>query len=136
VWTDVIKIGVFNGINTRVVKQFKSKYPNINCSTTQKTTTSPKFPYVQITKLEGVEQGATFDKDTINAVLSTFQIDVFSNDGEEVCEEISSYICEVMTGKLRFTMVGEPIANYENEDVCRYTARYRRLFAYNDKMTW
>lgn len=134
-WTSAIKSNVYTAINTRVLAKFKSKYSNINCGTELKRKTTPKFPYILVRKLQGAEQGETFDGG-VNAVTSTFQIEVYSNVSESVCEEISNYIADIMTENLKFSMMGEPFADYESTDEYRYVARYSRLIGASDIIKW
>jgi hypothetical protein len=138
IWNDAIKGNVYTAINERVVPKFKSQkhYEGINCGTVLKKDTTPTFPYVLIKRLQGTEVGQTLEKDGIDAILTTFQIEVFSNYSESVCENISNYIASIMTEKLRFTMVGEPFADYESTDEYRYIARYQRTIGRDDYMTW
>jgi hypothetical protein len=135
-WNDAIKNNIYAAINTRVLGKFSSKYPNINCGTELKKSSTPKFPYVLIRRLQGAEAGQTLEKNGVDAILTTFQIEVFSNNGEGVCEEISNYIADIMTGNIMFSMVGEPYPDYESTDEYRYVARYQRVISKDDYMKW
>jgi hypothetical protein len=135
-WTSAIKSNVYTAINTRVLAKFKSKYSNINCGTELKRKTTPKFPYVLIKKLPGTEEGQTLDKKGVNAILTTFQIEVYSNVSESICDEISNYIADIMTGNLKFSVMGEPYPDYESTDEYRYVARYSRLIGASDIIKW
>jgi hypothetical protein len=126
---------VYTAINTRVLAKFKSKYSNINCGTDLIRKTKPNFPYVLVRKMQGTEEGKTLDSG-VNAILTTFQIEVYSNVSESVCEEISNYIADIMTGNMMFEMVGEPFADYENTDEYRYVSRYRRIIGASDIIKW
>jgi hypothetical protein len=126
---------VFTAINTRVVAKFKAKYPNINCGTSLKKQTTPKFPYVQISKLQNSENARTFDNG-LNAITSGFQIEVYSNSSESICEEISNYIADIMTGNMAYTMIGDPYPDYDSTDEYRYIARYQRVIGKDDYMKY
>jgi hypothetical protein len=95
----------------------------------------PKFPYVLVHRLPGLEVGHTLDKTGVNGILTTFQIEVFSNDSEDVCDKISSYIADIMVGDLMFEMVGEPYPDYTSTDEYRYVSRYRRVVGASDSLS-
>lgn len=138
IWTDAIEGNVLTTISTRVIPKFKSKkgYENINCGSEFKKKTTPSFPYIHIRRLPGIERGQTLEKNGIESILTTFQIDVYSNVGESVCKDISNYIAGIMTENHMFSMVGEPYADYESTDEYRYVARYRRVISKDDYITW
>jgi hypothetical protein len=138
IWTDAIEGNVFTAINARVIPKFQSKkgYESINCGTELKKKTTPNFPYIHIRRLPGAERGQTFEKKGIESIMTTFQIEVYSNAGESVCKEISNYIADIMTENLMFSMVGEPYPDYESTDEYRYVARYQRTISKDDYIKW
>jgi hypothetical protein len=125
---------VFYNISTKV----KEKFPEMTDENFGKylvNNKKPTFPYVLVHRLPGSEVGHTLDKTGVNGILTTFQIEVFSNDSEDVCDKISSYIADIMVGDLMFEMVGEPYPDYTSTDEYRYVSRYRRVVGASDSLS-
>ena len=131
-WTSDIPSIVFTRIKTESMKRLKGIYPDIFFSTSEKTSKEPSFPTVFVKKLQGGERGQTLDGKNINAVLSTFQIEVSDNVSEKRAQEVSDVICEIMKGML-YNMDGEPFIN-NTESTYRSIARYSRIVGSGDQL--
>lgn len=86
-WTSDIQSSVFTRIKAEGTKKLKTKYPNINFTTSSKKSSNPKFPSVYVKRMQGKEEGQTLDGQTVNAVTSTFQIEVTDNTSDTVAQQ-------------------------------------------------
>lgn len=131
-WTSDIASIVFTRIKVEATKKLKSKYPDINFTTSDKVRTNPTFPNVYVKKLQGAEQGHTLDGSTVNATLSSFQIEVADNVSDNRAQEVADVVYSIMKS-MRYEAIGEPFPDNVDE-VHRNVARYRRIVGYNDTL--
>lgn len=131
-WTSDITSIVFTRIKVEATRELKSKYPDINFTTSDKVRTEPTFPNVFVKRLQGSERGQTLDGETVNATLSSFQIEVADNVSDSRSQEVADTIYAIMK-KMRFEAIGEPFQD-NIDDVHRNVARYRRVIGYNDTL--
>lgn len=120
-FTNVQKVG-----RERLLK----KYPNINFTTSDRAPTKPKFPTVYIRKMQGSPRGGTLEDAKVNAVLSTFQIEVTTNTSQNDAETVADVVADIMTD-MGYEMIGEPFAD-NTADTYRNLSRYQQLIGYND----
>ena len=129
-WTSDIASMVFTRIKVEVTKKLKSKYPNINFTTSDQVRTDPTFPNVYVKELQGSERGQTLDGESVNAILSSFQIEVADNVSDNRAREVADVVFLIMK-KMKYEAIGLPFQ--DNKDgVHRNVARYRRIIGYND----
>ena len=131
-WTSDIQSVVLTRIKTEGLKNLKSKYPNIQFSTSSKKATEPKFPTVYVKRMQGAERGQTLEGNTVNAILSTFQIEVTDNISDDRAQEVADVVYGIMKSML-YEAVGEPFPD-NKDSTYRNVARYRRVIGYNDKL--
>lgn len=129
-WTTDLFYKVFTTVKVETTKKMQTKYPNINFTTSSKASTTPKFPTVYVKRMQGAERGQTIDGKTINAVLSTIQVEVITNTRDSEAQEIADFICLIFKS-LGYQMLGEPFPD-NTGDTYRNVARYQRLVGYND----
>lgn len=135
-WNSAIMDNVFYTIRYKTQNKFtKYKMTDENFGKRLINNKKPTFPYVLVYRLPGSEVGHTLDKTGVNGILTTLVIEVFSNDSEDVCDEISSYITDIMVGDFGFEMVGEPHPDYKGTDEPRYVSRYRRVVGASDSLS-
>jgi hypothetical protein len=131
-WNDAIKSKIFTTIKVKCKTKFSLTDSNFGTNLISKTT--PKFPYICIHRLPGSEVGHTLDKTGVNGILTTYQVDVYSNDKESTCDEISGYIADIMVGDFMFKMTMEPYPDYSSTDEYRYVSRYQRVIGASDTL--
>lgn len=127
---DSIESQIFSRIKANFSERIKNKYPNLNFTTSDKSSTSPKFPTVYIHLMEPAEMGETLDGTGINAVNATFQIDVSDNQSQARADEVAREVLRIMK-TMRFSVKTLPFHNNVG-DVYRTTARYRRIIGAGD----
>ena len=130
-WVNDIQTAVFSRIQSRTTAQFKKRFPNIFFTKSARVNKDASFPTIYVKKLQGAERGQTLEGTSINATLSSFQIEVTDNgENDSVANEIAWFICGVMKS-MRYQMVGEPITE-ETDQTFRVIARYQRIVGFND----
>lgn len=131
-WTSNITSIVFTRLKAIGNKKLKSKYPNINYTTSSEVLTDPKFPNVYVRRMQGAERGQDLDGSGVNAILCTFQIEVSDNISDTRAQEVADEMCAIMKS-MRFQILGEPIAE-SSGGVKRNIARYQRIVGYDDTL--
>lgn len=132
-WTSDIPSIVFTRIKTVATERLKAKYPDLFFSTAQSLSKDPQFPTVLVKRMQGREEGQTLDGTEVNAILSTFQIEVFDNVSERHAQEVADVVCKIMKS-MRYEMIGEPFPDNSDNEVFRNIARYRRIVGGNDML--
>ena len=120
---------VFTAIKTKVSEKIQTKYPNIYFTTSDKTLTNPRFPTVYLKKLQGTEQGETMEKD-LDAIVSSFQVEVTDNANEANCIEIADLVMDVMND-MGYSVLGDSVQD-NTDSVYRNIARYQRTIVKED----
>lgn len=127
---DSIESQIFSLVKAKFSERIKKKYPDLNFTTSDKSSAKPKFPTVYIHLMEPQETGETLDGLYVNAVIATFQIDVSDNQNQARADEVAREILKVMKS-MRFSAKPLPFHNNVG-DVYRTTARYRRVIGAGD----
>lgn len=132
-WFSDITSIVFTRVKAIVNKKLKTKYPNINFTTSSVASTDPKFPTVYVKRMQGAERGQDLDGTQVNAMLVTFQVEVTDNVSDTRAQEVADSVCKVMKS-MRFQMLGEPFPDNTQKGIYRNVARYQRLVGYGDTL--
>jgi len=127
---DMLESQVITRIKTQFSKKLKEKYKNINFTTENKVDALPRFPTVYIHEMPGAETGADLQGDAINAVWSSFQIEVTANTKMNEAKEVMDEVVKIMK-TMRFQVTYMP--EFQNTDsVYRRVARFRRIIGADD----
>lgn len=129
-WTSDIESAVFTRLKADGNKAFKKDYSDIFYTTENETDDDAVFPTVYLQELSGAERGRDLEGIEINAILSSFQIDVSDNESKQRCKKVMDNAIETMK-KLKFEVVGLPIYR-RTSGVWLGTARFRRTISKND----
>ena len=132
-WFSDITSIVFTRVKSIVNKKLKTKYPDINFTTSSVASTDPKFPTVYIKRMQGAERGKDLEGTSVNAMLVTFQVEVTDNASDTRAQEVADSVCEVFKS-MRFQILGEPFPDNTQRGVFRNVARYQRLVGYGDTL--
>lgn len=132
-WTTSISSKVFTIIKAKATTKLNTKYPDINFTTSSSVSSEPKFPTVYIKQMQGAERGQDLEGTEVNAVLSSFQIEVVTNTNDTDAREVASVVADIMKS-LRYQMIGEPYADNTSSDTHRNVARYQRIVAFGDTL--
>ena len=90
------------------------------------------FPTIYVKELPAVEKERDLEGNTINSVLSTFQIDCIINTSQSQAKKMAQIVSEIMK-ELQFEITAMPSFN-SKEKVYRSTARYRRTITKKDRL--
>lgn len=127
---DMLESQVYTRIKTQFPSKLKEKYKNINFTTENKVDALPRFPTVYIHEMPGMETGADLQGGTINAVWSSFQIEVTTNTKMNEAKEVMDEVVRIMK-TMRFQVTSMP--EFQNTDsVYRRVARFRRIIGADD----
>lgn len=125
-----LEIIVFSRIKNRFSAELIRKFPNAYFTTSDRAVAQPRFPTIYIHEMSGREMGQDLAGTEINAVLSTFQIEVFDNMSESNVSEVMANIVNTMKS-MRFDVISMPEFRNDN-DVYRKVARFRRVIGSAD----
>lgn len=119
-----IESKVFSRIKNKCPQALKTKYPNINFTTSDRVPTNPKFPTVYVHEISSSELADDLQGTSINALRSTIQIEVTDNESISNAREVMNYVVNTMkTMRYRVTLMPE----FQNtSSVYRVIARFRR----------
>jgi len=125
-----IESRVFSRIKNKCPQSLKDKYPNIYFTTSDRVQTNPKFPTVYVHEMNPVEEAQDLENQTINAVISSFQIEVTDNSSMSNATEVMNFVVETMK-TMRYGVVSMP--EFSNTtSVFRKIARFRRVIGSGD----
>ena len=98
--------------------------------TTESNVAEPtKFPTVHFEELTPVERGNTLDNTSVNALIDTFQVTVYTQNRGDV-KTVMDACCLAMK-QLRFNITSFPLYD-TNHDIKFGVARFRRLVGESD----
>lgn len=106
-------------------------YPDLKCTTVSQNTVV-NFPTLYLHELQPVEAGNDLDNTTVNAVLSTIEIQVWSNESEKHCKDILTAAIVEMK-RLRFNVTMFPNVTTDNK-IAWGVARFRRMIGAGDSL--
>lgn len=125
----------FSEIEPRVFTIFKKRmgesFSGVFFTTANEEVSERKFPCVYLHEMEQIEQGNDLINETVNAVLSTFQIQVFSKDAAQNKSIMTEAVRQMK--RLRFEVTAMPIYTSEGDKtVFLSVARFRRVIGSGD----
>lgn len=131
-WVSDIESAVFSRIKARG-RPLKEKYPTIFFTAEEETDeTVPTFPTVYVQELSGTGQGEDLDGSKTNALLSSFQINVYHNGTKSDVRYIMNN-CGDTLESMRFRIINSPTYTVSN-GVWKGVARFRRTIGGNDTL--
>lgn len=121
---------VFSRLKNKYPQSLKTKFPKTYFTTSDRVPQNPQFPTIYVHERSSMETGEDLDHATINAVQSSFQIEVTDNSSMENATEVMNYVLQTMKA-LRFGVVTMP--EFQNTDsVFRKVAVFRRVIGDGD----
>lgn len=127
---DSLETQIFSLAKAKFSAKIKAKYPDLNFTTSDRSSTKPKFPTVYVHFMESPEIGSTLEGTEIPGINATFQIEVTDNQSQTRADEVSKEILKVMKS-MRFKPVGMPFHD-NSGDTYRTVSRYRRVIGDGD----
>lgn len=117
---------------TQVQYMMKKKYPTLKCTTKNENGLPASFPTMFLHELEPIESGQDLTNESVNAVLSTIEIQVWTNTTETECRKIISEAVTQMKA-LQFNIIAMPVVQI-NDKIAWGTIRCRRMIGNGDKI--
>ena len=119
---------------TQVEYMLKKKYPKLNCTTKNENADGQpaKFPTLFLQELEPIERGQDLTNETINAVLSTIEIQVWTNTTETDCRNIIGEAVNQMKA-LQFNIIAMPFVK-TTDKISWGVIRCRRIVGNGDNI--
>lgn len=125
-----IESRVFSRIRNKYPTELKTKYPDTYFTTSDRVATNPKFPTVYVHEMNPTEEAQDLENMTLNAITSTFQIEVTDNSSMSNATEVMNYVVGVMK-TMRYGVISMP--EFSNTtSVFRKVARFRRVIGSGD----
>lgn len=131
-WATDLESTVVALVKAKTLKTLQKTYPKVRITDEGVSDSAAVFPTVYIHLLPAVEQGQTLDGQTINALLTTFQVDVTTNTSKADCRKVMSVIMDTFK-LMRFQGTSMPETSINNK-IYKSTARFRRMIAANDRL--
>ena len=129
-WFSELESKLFTRIKYELTTKPEAPFPQLNCTTVSNSDTPTKFPTLYFHELEPVERGADLEGKTVNAVMETIEMQVYSNQSEKECKEIISEAIGIMKD-LSFGITMFPNPQTRNK-ISFAIARCRRMIAHGD----
>lgn len=130
-WFAEIESRIFTQISYMLTERENAPYPDMKCTTVSQNTVV-NFPTMYIHELQPVETGNDLVNQTVNAVLSTFEIQVWDNVSEKNCKDIlTAAILEMK--KLGFSVTMFPNVTTDSK-IAWGVARFRRMIGAEDTL--
>lgn len=117
---------------TQIQYMMKKKYANLKCTTKNENGMPAEFPTLYLHELEPIERGQDLTNETVNAVLSTVEIQVWTNTTEDDCRKIMAEAVDQMK-KLQFNIIAMPVIK-TNDKISWGVMRGRRMVGNGDKL--
>lgn len=132
-WYTQIQSRVF----TQIEYMLKKKYPYLFCTTKNENTfsengTPTDFPTLFMQELTPIERGQDLTNETVNAVLCTIEIQVWTDTSETECRDILAEAVSQMKA-LHFNIIEMPLTKY-NDKIAWGVIRCRRLIGSGDNI--
>lgn len=128
-WFAEIEAKVFTQIEYMLALKTDAPYPDLKCTTVSQNTVV-NFPTLYLHELQAVEAGNDLYNSTVNAVISTIEIQVWSNENEKKCKDILSTAIVEMK-KLRYNVIMFPDV-VTDRNIAWGVARFRRMVGSDD----
>lgn len=134
-WVYKIESKIFTIVKTRLLNALSSTYPDLNVTEQWKLNDEPHFPTVYIKMLDSPEMGADLDNTTVNALLTTFEVQITANkhQGLSGLRKVQSEVSDNFK-KLRFNMVSRGEFTRETNDTYTSISRFRRVIGGNEEI--
>lgn len=129
-WYSQIESSIFTYLQYMMKNKPNAPYSRLNCTTKSQSTKPSEFPTLYIHNLNPVEMAQDLENDEVNALLSTIEIQVFSNVSEKEANDIMTTAISLMKkNRWNVTMFPDP----QTSDKISYAiARFRKLVTESD----
>lgn len=121
-----------NKVFTQVQYMMQKKYPNLKCTTRNENGLPAEFPTLFLHELAPVELGQDLTNETVNAILATIEIQVWTNTTEDDCRSIIAEALNQMK-LLQFNVPEMPLVEVSDR-ISWGVIRCKRIIGNGDKI--
>ena len=137
-WAYENETKVLGILNSYAIPNLRKKFPNmkwqqgVTITNLESRLSKPTFPTIYVHELPGTEQGRTLDGRNINGVLTTFEVQTFTNTSQYDAKLMLAIVADVFKA-MRFEAI--PMPEFKSDGtVYRSVARFRRILGANDRL--
>ncbi len=130
-WFAEIESNVFTQVSYMLAEKTDAPYPDLNCTTVSQNTVV-HFPTLYLHELQPVEAGNDLLNESVNAVLSTIEIQVWANTTEKDCKDIITAAVLEMK-RLGYNVTMFPSVQTDSK-IAWGVARFRRMVGSCDSL--
>ena len=130
-WFSRIEASVFSQVDYMLASKKGAKYPNLKCTTVSQNTIT-HFPTLYLHELQPVEAGMDLTNESVNAVLSTIEIQVWTNTTERDCKNILTDVILEMK-RMGFNVTMFPSIQTDSK-IAWGVSRFRRMVGSGDAL--
>lgn len=106
-WYSKIEGQVFSQIQYMLKDRENAPFPTLNCTTVNENPNPADFPCLYLHELDPIERGNDLYNDSVNAVLHTIEVQVWTNEGQTSCKNIiNTAVLELK--RLRYNIIMLP----------------------------
>ena len=121
-----------NKVFTQIQYMMQKKYPNLKCTTRNENGLPAEFPTLFLHELAPVELGQDLTNETVNAILATIEIQVWTNTTEDDCRSIIAEALNQMK-LLQFNVPEMPLVEVSDR-ISWGVIRCKRIIGNGDKI--
>jgi len=130
-WFSEIESTILTNLSYMLTERQDAPFPNLVVTSTNQNQVTA-FPTLYIHELTPVEAGNDLNNQTINAVLETIEIQIWTNDTEAECRQLMSAAIVEMK-RMRFNCTAFPNIQTDNK-IAFGIARFRRMIGSGDTL--
>ena len=130
-WYSEIESTILTRLSYMLAERQDAPYPSLVVTSANQNQVTA-FPTLYIHELEPVEAGQDLVNQSINAVISTFEAQVWTNETEIECRKILADVISEMKG-MRFNVTAFPNVQTDNK-IAWGVARFRRMIGSGDTL--
>ena len=137
-WAYENETKVLGILDSYAIPNLRKKFPSmkwqqgVTITNVESSLSKPTFPTIYVHELPGTEQGRTLDGQNINGVLTTFEVQTFTNTNQYDAKLMLAIVADVFK-EMRFEITSMPEFK-SDEKVYRSVARFRRILGANDRL--
>lgn len=130
-WFSKIEESVLTQLDYMLAQRTDAPFPNLVCTSANQNQVTA-FPTLYIHELTPVEAGNDLNNQSINAVIETIEIQIWTNETEEECRRLMSAAIVEMK-RMRFNCTAFPSIQTDNK-IAFGVARFRRMIGNADTL--
>ena len=130
-WFADIESNILTTLSYMLADRQDAPFPNLVCTSANQNQLTA-FPTLYIHELTPVETGNDLENQTINAVIETIEIQIWTNETEEECRRLMSAAIIEMK-RMRFDCTAFPSIQTDNK-IAFGIARFRRIIGSGDTL--